>query len=107
MIGSFGGEGGEFLLLFRRVEDHLNRRMKMKAKKLKTKGCSNKGSSFGPKNCRKCDLFFSLSRASICLSSWGIVLFYIGFTAQLPQWRSHLRIERGLGSHNFILFLKF
>ena len=71
MIGSFGGEGGGFLLLFGRVEDHLNRRIKMKAKMLKTKGCSNKGSSFGPKNCKKCDIFFCLSQASICLSSWG------------------------------------
>ena len=60
MIGSFGGEGGEFFSEFGRMEDHLNRRIKMKAKMLKTKGCSNKGSSFGPKNCKKCDIFFSL-----------------------------------------------
>ena len=77
MIGSFGGEGGGFLLLFGRVEDHLNRRIKMKAKMLKTKGCSNKGSSFGPKNCKKCDIFFCLSQASICFKFLGLLSSFI------------------------------
>ena len=50
MTGSFGGEGGEFLLLFGSVEDHLNRRMKIKAKIAKTMGCSKKDVTFGPRN---------------------------------------------------------
>ena len=60
MIGSFGGEGGEFFSEFGRMEDHLNRSMKMKAKMVKTKGCNNKDVTFAPTNCRKCDIFFSL-----------------------------------------------
>ena len=81
MIGSFGGEGGEFLLvlLFGRKEDHLNRSMKMKAKMVKTKGCSNKDVKFGTKYCRKyCDIVLSLFRQNVfffffggCLSLWG------------------------------------
>ncbi len=60
MIGSFGGEGGEFFSEVGRMEDHLNRSMKMKAKMVKTKGCNNKDVKFAPTNCRKCDIFFSL-----------------------------------------------
>ena len=79
MIGSFGGEGGEFLLvlLFGRKEDHLNRSMKMKAKMVKTKGCRNKDVKFGTKYCRKyCDIFFFLFGKMFffffgCLSLWG------------------------------------
>ena len=73
MIGSFGGEGGEFFLefLFGRKEDHLNRRMKMKAKMVKTKGWSNMDVTFGTKNCWKFDIFFSLFRASLCFKFLG------------------------------------
>ena len=53
MIGSFGGEGGECFLVFGRVEFHLNRSMKMKAKMVKTKVWSNMDVTFGTKNCRK------------------------------------------------------
>ena len=62
MIGSFGGEGGEFFLVFLSVrkEDHLNRSMKMKAKMVKTKGWRDMDVTFGTKNCRKFDIFFSL-----------------------------------------------
>ena len=68
MIGSFGGEGGEFFLvfLFGRKEDHLNWSMKMKAKMVKTKVWSNMGVTFGTKNCRKFDIFISLFQASVC-----------------------------------------
>lgn len=61
MMGSFGGDGGEFflVLLFGRMEYHLNRSMKMKAKMVKTKGWSNMDVTFGTKNCRKFDIFFS------------------------------------------------
>ena len=66
MMGSFDGEGGEFfcVFLFGR-KDHLNRSMKMKAKMGKTKGWSNMDVTFGTKNCRKFDIFFSLFRASV------------------------------------------
>ena len=57
--------------LFGRKEDHLNRRMKMKANMVKTKGWSNMDVTFGNKNCWKFDIFFSLFRASVRLSSWG------------------------------------
>ena len=69
MIGSFGGEGGEFFLvfLFVRKEDHLNRSINMKAKMVKTKVWSNMDVTFGTKNCRKFDIFFSFFRASVCL----------------------------------------
>ena len=62
MMGSFGGEGGEFflVLLFGRMEYHLNRSRQMKAKIVKTDGCSKKDVAFVTKNCRKCDIFFSL-----------------------------------------------
>ena len=68
MIGSFGGEGGEFFLvfLFGRKEDHLNWSMKMKAKMVKTKVWSNMDVTFGTKNCRKFDIFISLFQASVC-----------------------------------------
>jgi hypothetical protein len=42
MIGSFGGEGGECFLVFGRVEFHLNRSMKMKAKMVKTMGATTR-----------------------------------------------------------------
>ena len=72
MMGSFDGEGGEvfWVFLFGR-KDHLNRSMKMKAKMGKTKGWSNMDVTFGTKNCWKFDIFFSLFRASVRLSSWG------------------------------------
>jgi hypothetical protein len=69
MIGNFFGEGGEFFFVLGRVEveDHLYRRMKMKANMVKTNGCNNKGVTlFGSKNCRMCDIFFSQVWASIC-----------------------------------------
>ena len=67
MIGSFGGEGGEFFLvfLFVRKEDHLNRSMNMKAKMVKTKVWSNMDVTFGTKNCRK----FDIDRKSTRLNS--------------------------------------
>jgi hypothetical protein len=73
MIGSFGGEGGECFLVFGRVEFHLKRSMKMKAKMIKTMGCSNKGVTlFGSKNGRECDiLFFLLWEVYVSLSTWG------------------------------------
>ena len=68
MIGSFGGEGGEFSLvfLFGRKEDQLKKSVKMKAKMVKTKGWSNMDVTFGPKICEKFDIFFCLFRASVC-----------------------------------------
>ena len=80
MIGSFGGEDGECFLVFGRVEFHLNRSMKMKAKMVKTMGCNNKGVTlFGSKNCKKCDIFFSLLWESICSSTWGSLLMFLNF----------------------------
>ena len=85
MIGSFGGEGGEFFLefLFGRKEDHLNRRMKMKAKMVKTKGWSNMDVTFGTKNCWKFDIFFSLFRASVCLF-WMFKVYRVSLV-DVPQ----------------------
>ena len=85
MIGSFGGEDGEFFLefLFGRKEDHLNRRMKMKAKMVKTKGWSNIDVTFGTKNCWKFDIFFSLFRASVCLF-WMFKVYRVSLV-DVPQ----------------------
>ena len=85
MIGSFGGEGGEFFLefLFGRKKDHLNRRMKMKAKMVKTKGWSNMDVTFGTKNCWKFDIFFSLFRASVCLF-WMFKVYRVSLV-DVPQ----------------------
>ena len=106
MMGSFGGDGGEFflVLLFGRMEYHLNRSMKMKAKIVKTEGCSEKDVTFVTKNCRKCNIFFSLFRASVCLSFWDLISlvdvpqlvnFYICGHCKLCQMRSrYLHYER-------------
>jgi hypothetical protein len=53
MIGSFGGEGGVFFLVVGRVENHLNRNIKMKAKMVKTKGFSKKKVAVCSNNCRE------------------------------------------------------
>ena len=48
-----------FFLVVGRVENHLNRNIKMKAKMVKTKGFSKKKAvTFFSNNCRELDIFF-------------------------------------------------
>lgn len=47
-----------FVLVVEKVEDHLNRNIKMKAKMVKTKGWRKKKVAVWPSNiCRKLDIF--------------------------------------------------
>lgn len=74
MIGSFDGEGGELCFVLGRVEDHLNMRsMKMADKIAKTKGFRKKEVvTCCPKNCRKLDIFLSISRVAKYISIYGL-----------------------------------
>lgn len=67
MIGSFSGEGGEFLLVDE--ADHLNRNIKVKAKMAKTKGFSKNNI------CRKFDIFLSIGCIYMLNIYVGVPLF--------------------------------